>query len=186
MTRLTIRTFLLVSLISISVAPSQVKQPESGRSLAKAQEQDTLSSPGIYPPDDPHETAPLNKHCLPLGVNVQKCARAIERLQLPQYPQVTGQNGEIKLSLKTGKMAVFTDRQKDPDDNEAPHYVFRDYLRGLGYFLIQALLYEDAGYYLVNDQTGEQFLLEIAANPSKPSPWNRSRQTPGEKGVCYA
>ena len=159
MTRLTITTFLLVSLISISVAHSQVKQPESESLLAKAQKEDTLSSPGVYPPDDPRETAPLNKHCLGMQ-SIYKCAPVIERLQLPKYPQANRQKGELKLALKTGKVVVFTDRQKDPDDNEAQHYFFRDYLRGLGYFLIQALLYEDAGYYMVNDQTGEKSFLQ--------------------------
>ena len=89
-----------------------------------------------------------------------KCAPVIERLQLPKYPQVNRQKGELKLALKTGKVVVFTDRQKDPDDSEAQHYFFRDYLRGRGYFLIQALLYEDAGYYMVNNQTGEKSFLQ--------------------------
>jgi hypothetical protein len=159
MTRLTITTFLLVSLISMPGAYSQVKQPESGSSLAKAQEEDSLSSPQVYPPDDPRETAALNRHC-PGIKDMFKCAPVIERVQLPQYPQVTRQKGELKLALTTGKVVVFTDRQRDQEDNEAQRYFFRDYLKGSGFFLIQALLYEDAGYYMVNDQTGEKFFLK--------------------------
>jgi len=158
MTRLAITTFLLVSLIGLPVAYAQVKQPEPASSLAKAEEETSLSSPSVYPPDDPRETAALNRHCPGIG-DIFKCAPVIERVQLPKYPQVTRRKGELKLSLSTGKKVVFTDRQQDPEDNEAQHYFFRDYLRSLGYFLVQALLYENAAYYMVNDQTGEKSFL---------------------------
>lgn len=158
MKRKTLIFFLLVSLAGLSAANPQDRPggATGGPSQEKAGAHNF--SPYVLPPDDRRETARLNDLCKGL-LNSYECAQAIERAQLPRYPQqAVRQKDKLKLTLKNGKAVVL----KNTAGVSGIHYCFRDYLPNLGYFLIHVQLWEGDGYLMVNDQTGRrQFIHDL-------------------------
>jgi hypothetical protein len=147
----------LMSLLALAPVNAQEKGagPE-GQKVKSGKEAGERPSPFVLPPDDQRETARLSDHCRGLE-NSFDCARAIERAQLPRYAQdVTRQDGNLKLTLKTGKTLVL----KDTPGVSGMSYSFRDYLPNLGYFLVHVQLWEGEGYMLVNDRTGKKYHLD--------------------------
>lgn len=144
------RSLIIAVLLSLAPPPgySQDKTPETapGQNLESPAE----GSPYVLPPGDPRETARLNDVCRGL-FNSYECAQAVERSQLPHYPrEVVRQDGSLRLHLRTGKTVTFK-------DSPEVAYSFRDYLAGLGYFLLHFQLLEGDGYLVVNDRTGRKY-----------------------------
>lgn len=126
-------------------------QGEAAAGSAKA----GAASPYVLPPDDRRETARLNDCCVGLE-NSYHCAQAVEKVQLPKYRQWAAREpGRLKLTLKSGEMVIL----QDSEGEAGVHYSFRDYLQGLGYFLIHAQLWEGVAYVMVNDRTGTRYFL---------------------------
>ena len=97
--------------------------------------------------------------------NSPVCAQAVEKTQLPRYPQQVSRKGKIlRLTLKTGKVVELKDVTTDPKKQDEQvdkivHYSFREYFRDLGYFLVHVHYWEGADYLMVNDQNGQRYRL---------------------------
>ena len=92
--------------------------------------------------------------------NPYECAQAIERHQLskPQIARVVVRApGGLRLRLLNGKIQNVQNRGKE---NSARWFSFRDYLGGIGYFLLHRQLYEGEDYLLIHAGSGKQFTLQ--------------------------
>jgi hypothetical protein len=142
--------------------PQEKKTPEPTKPLETRSSQEF--SPYLPAPGDRRLTVELNRVCRNIQ-NTHLCAQAVEKAQLPRYPQQVSRQGKIlRLTLKTGKVVEL----KDVDDkaleqngqaDKIVYYNFREYLRDLGYFLIHVQYYEGNTYLMVNDQNGERYPL---------------------------
>ena len=150
--------FLLFSLVALAAGYSQDHKAGTESGPAAQVKGAAAFSPYVLPPDDQRETARLNDLCQGL-LNSYECAQAIERAQLPRYPrQATRDRDRLKLTLKNGKAVVL----KNTAGVSGVSYSFRDYLQGLGYFLVHVQLCEGDAYLMVNDQTGQrQFIHDL-------------------------
>jgi hypothetical protein len=145
-------TGLGVALLLLGGPPAlgQEKKPP-----APASEQEF--SPYLPAPGDRRETIQLNQACRNIQ-NTHECAQAVEKMQLPKYPQlVSRQGGTLRLALKSGGAVelrdVATNGEKDT------FYSFREYFPDLGYYLVHVQYWEGDAYLMVNYRTGERSTL---------------------------
>ncbi len=103
--------------------------------------------------------------------NSYECAQAIERYQIKRYSKyVTRVGNQLQLILRNGKVKILEDTPKTTyDDVNLKAYSFRDYLRNIGYFLIEVQYYEGGEFLMVNNTSGNQFLVPAipAISPDK-------------------
>jgi hypothetical protein len=115
--------------------------------------------PYLPAPGDHRETVQLNRACRNIQ-NYYECAQAVEKMQLPLYPQlVNRQGGTLRLTLKSGKVAELKDVNIEGQELNSVHYSFREFLQDLGYYLVQEDLYEGGAYLMVNYQNGNRHRL---------------------------
>jgi hypothetical protein len=115
-------------------------------------------SPYLPAPGDRRETVQLNRACRNIQ-NSQECAQAVEKVQLPRYPQlVSRQGGTLRLNLKNGKVVELKDVNSD-DVQEIVFYSFREFLPDLGYYLVHEQPYEGDAYLMINYQDGKRYRL---------------------------
>lgn len=115
--------------------------------------------PYLPAPGDRRETVQLNRACRNIQ-NSYECAQAVEKTQLPRYPQlVSRQGGTLRLTLKSGKVVELKDVNIDGQELKTVLYSFREFLPDLGYYLVQEDFYEGGGYLMVNYQNGKRYSL---------------------------
>ena len=115
--------------------------------------------PLLPAPGDRRETVQLNRACRNIQ-NFYECAQAVEKTQLPRYPQlVSRQGGNLRLTLKSGKVVELKDVNIDGQELKTVLYSFREFLPDLGYYLVQEDFYEGGGYLMVNCQNGKRYPL---------------------------
>jgi hypothetical protein len=150
-------------LFMVTPALSQEKkspEPTKPRETRSSQE----LSPYLPAPGDRRETVQLDRACRNIE-NSYECAQAVEKMQLPRYLQQVSRKGKIlRLTLKTGKVVELKDVPTDPKKPDEPvdkivYYSFREYLRDLGYFLVEVQFWEGGEYLMVNDQNGQIYHL---------------------------
>ena len=114
-------------------------------------------SPYLPAPGDRRETVQLNHACKNIQ-NSYECAQAVEKKQLPRYPQlVSRQGGTLRLALKSGGGVELKDVAAN--DEKDTYYSFREFFPDLGYYLVHVQYFEGDAYLMVNHQTGERFTL---------------------------
>jgi hypothetical protein len=155
---------LIAAMVVFVVTPAfsqEKKSPEPTKPLETRSSQEI--SPYLPAPGDRRETVQLNRACRNIE-NSYECAEAVEKTQLPRYPQQVSRQGEIlRLTLKSGKVETLKDvsmnAQQTTQVHKIVHYLFREYLRDLGYFLVQVHYWEGGDYLMVNDQNGQRYRL---------------------------
>ena len=109
--------------------------------------------------DDRRETIRLNSACRNIE-NSYECAKAVEKIQLPRYPQlVNRQGGTLRLTLKSGKVVELKDVVIEGQETKTVLFSFREFLQELGYYLIHVQPYEGSSYLMVNYQNGKPYPL---------------------------
>ncbi len=115
--------------------------------------------PYLPAPGDRRETVQLNSACRNIE-NSYECAQAVEKMQLPRYPQlVSRRGGTLRLTLKSGKVAELKDVNIDGQELKTVLYSFREFLPDLGYYLVHEQPYEGSAYLMVNYQNGKRYPL---------------------------
>lgn len=92
--------------------------------------------------------------------NSYECAQLIEKHQLskPQNARVVTRTlGGLRLRLLNGKTLVMENRE---EGDSVRRFSFRDYPKGIGYFLLHRQLYEGDDYLLIHARSGKQFALQ--------------------------
>jgi hypothetical protein len=149
----------MVSFVVTPAFPQEKKSPEPTKPLETRSSQEF--SPYLPAPGDRRLTVELNRVCRNIQ-NTHLCAQAVEKAQLPRYPQQVSRQGKIlRLTLKTGKVVELKDvvDAKNEQVDKIVYYNFREYLRDLGYFLVHVQYWEGSAYLMVNDQNGERYSL---------------------------
>ena len=103
--------------------------------------------------------AGLDSLCIDIH-NTYECAQIIEKHQLskPQLARVvTRTPGGLRLRLLNGKTLAMQNRE---EGDSIRRFSFRDYPKGIGYFVLHRQIYEGADYLLIHARSGKQFVLQ--------------------------
>jgi hypothetical protein len=101
----------------------------------------------------------LDSLCIDIH-NSYECAQIIEKHQLskPQIARVVTRTPTgLRLRLLNGKTLAMQNRE---EGDSVRRFSFREYPKGVGYFVLHRQLYEGADYLLVHARSGEQFVLQ--------------------------
>lgn len=110
-------------------------------------------APGAVPVDYPTLRASV---CDTIN-NSLRCARAIERTQLPEAPGAERRGDTLRLTVETGEPIQLVDREGS--DSDVVLYSYQTQWPDPGLVLVQVQYYEGSEYLLVDTRTGERTRL---------------------------
>jgi len=93
----------------------------------------------------------------------------IEKLQIQKFKKyVSRNNNELSLLLSDGSKHILKTNLKDSSSG-FKNYIFKNYFKDLGYYLILVGYYEWRNYLLINQKTGDEYKLLCGAPVFSPS-----------------
>ncbi|KOY85181.1 hypothetical protein AD998_02550 [bacterium 336/3] len=89
---------------------------------------------------------------------VSERAKYIEKYSIKKDSLLVKRDSlDLIFSLKNGKLKILKDNNRSGE--AYVHYYYREYLQDIGFFICFVALYEGAHYLLINDTTGEEFMI---------------------------